>query len=800
MRGSHFITPSGVQPMFVSHPTSQPLPPRTEPTQKEYHLPTAHQERQVAGGSRPRSSTSSSTASVRTVSQSQIGMNRAVSNGGDSHQMTTPRKASTTTASMNSASSSGSTRLTSPPPPMPPPRDMPLPPLPPLPSNSSLPRVGSSSSQASLRQMQERRATAGTSEGQGSTSGLRGLGLGAVSAGATRDPRPRDVSAPAYMNGGLQHRQTSASGDTSTNGQDEQRAKARKMSSPPLGGLFSRRAGKSTTSLNSTSGSSAKVGMSDTPSEFGVLPRPSQQVNSAPLAPPATVRSGSYGTHPSTTNSSLPIGKEKGSIPPLGLGRPSSSYQGARRSEDVSRKMSSSDLPSDFSKVQPRKSSGGLKALFSRNKNKDRSNERKSPSPVPPLPQPTVAPLATKRRASEDMLRSRKIDQGQSRPLQALAPLALHRADFSDTADLTSPDVQSLKSSQASSDQAPARSRTPQPLPSPPTPTPTSAGTASTSAGSAPPSARTQSFESSTKPLPPSVSLHLGDLPRLDLSLGSTFDDLLKSLEFGTKMSPKSPKKASPFTPVRPNMHGRRRSRSFSEFSHSSSGKSLLSREAQESIGRNSRTESNTSLAADVAAYRALDVAPPATEMPPSMPALSLSDHERTLSGASSATGQSPPRTPGSGEDNPVLIHESLSSSSAGLLNNDSAVEGRQMQGPTAPEKSQPGANAEKGKSARPSLLQVAHSQRSTTTILEQEETKTAEEPAQPTIDLSALGLAPSAEIMETKSRRELPKKEQRTRQIRLPRKSRKVQSQYTAGELATEMKRILIACVPPGV
>lgn len=175
------------------------------------------------------------------------------------------------------------------------------------------------------------------------------------------------------------------------------------------------------------------------------------------------------------------------------------------------------------------------------------------------------------------------------------------------------------------------------------------------------------------------------------------------------------------------------------------------------------------------------------------MPALSLSDHERTLSGASSTSGQSPPRTPGSGEDNPVLIHHSVSSSSAGLLISDSGVDVRQTPGAEAPEKAQLAATLEKAKPARPSLLQVAQSQRSTTTILEQEETKTAEDTLKLTSNLSALGLAPSAEILET-SLPAMPLKEQKSRQIRLPRKSRKVQSQYTATELATEMRRILVA------
>jgi hypothetical protein len=125
-------------------------------------------------------------------------------------------------------------------------------------------------------------------------------------------------------------------------------------------------------------------------------------------------------------------------------------------------------------------------------------------------------------------------------------------------------------------------------------------------------------------------------------------------------------------------------------------------------------------------------------------------------------------------------------------LNSDSKVDARQAQSSNALEKANPAVTLEKIKPARPSLLQMAQSQRSTTTILEQEETKTAEDSIKITNNLSALGLAPSAEILET-SVPTVPKKEEKFRQIRLPRKSRKVQSQYTATELAAEMKRILV-------
>jgi hypothetical protein len=59
------------------------------------------------------------------------------------------------------------------------------------------------------------------------------------------------------------------------------------------------------------------------------------------------------------------------------------------------------------------------------------------------------------------------------------------------------------------------------------------------------------------------------------------------------------------------------------------------------------------------------------------------------------------------------------------------------------------------------------------------------------------LGLAPPIEIAMPKTVALPPavqKKEQLgSRQIRLPRKSRAVQSQYTAVELAGEMRRILV-------
>lgn len=792
MRGSHFITPSGVQPMFATAPVSQVLSSKVEEAPHQRTQPTVmdnHGSGSI-GITRPRSSTSSSNLSSRTINQSQIGMSRTASSGESSNHVTTPRKSSgTMPTAVSASSSSGSHRLISPPPPMPPPRDMPLPPLPPMPSAQSLPLVSATSSQSSLGRTAEKQRIVPHEVSEARTSELRGLGLGPVVSSAGRDPRMRDASAPAAMNGMSNRPHQPGSNSIGTGGHEAAKATARKMSSPPLGGLFSKLGGKSSASLNSTSGSSGKIRMTDTPSEFGVLSRGiSQQVDSVPLVGPSSSRSSSYAAESSTAAHSLPVVSGKRDIPAVGIGRPSTSYYGARRSEDVTRQLLSSDISKDASKaVQPRKSSGGLKALFSRNKNKDRPVDKGSPSIVPPAPTYQSAPI-TKRRASEDMLRSRKLD------LKPTEPLRLPVSNRSVTSDSVPSSVSALpprRPSPPDTERTRARSTTPQPASSPPTPT------AVTVARDRSPSEE-PTAKASVQKLPPSISLHLGDLPQLDLSLGSTFDDLMKALDLGSRISPQAGKKASPLSPVKPNMHNRRRSRSFSDYSHSSSGGSLIAGETKSNTTkRKSRVESSASLAADLAAYRTLDVLSPTAEVPPSMLASSISDHDRTLSGASSVSGHSPPTTPVTREEGGVHIYTSQSSSSTDPLSSDSPADALNAKDPHRPENSFLGPTLDRFKPVRPSLLQVAESQRSTTTILEQDEVKPVQDSLKDTSDLSALGLAPPIEISVPEavtSTPAVPKEEQLgPRQIRLPRKSRSVYSQYSAVELAAEMRRILV-------
>lgn len=777
MRGSHFITPASMQPMHAVHIAAQPA----------YGISDA--QKLLAAASPPqRSSASSSSVSTRTASQSDIGPTRSTSSSEQAYNVSTPRKPSFTNGSLvSTSSSSGSARLVSPPPPMPPPRDMPLPPLPSVASNSSVPENGTRAASSSSRYDGERARGA---ERQMSSSTKSGQRAGPESAESTRPvPRNRDVSAPAAMTSVAKEAERRDWHATRNGSQHEVILNPKKMSSPPLGGLFSRKAGKSSSSLSSTGGTASKVRDSDNPSDFGVLPRgPIRQVESVPLAPPATSRNAaSSGSQQPEGPHSLPINNGKRSVPPLGLGRPSTSYLASRRSEEVNRHFSGGESSSDFAKsVQGRKSSGGLRALFSRNKSKDRPEDRKTPSPVPPMPiyLPDTQPLVTRRRASEDMLRTRKVEAGPPRdesiPLSSKPPLRPLPSSISDNvATRPSPSTQSVPLILPE-----GRSRTPQPPPSPPTPT------ASTSQVPAKVETK-QPFQR----LPPTVSLHLGDLPQLDLSLGSTFDSLMKSFEFGTRISPTATQK-SPLSPKRPHMHNRRRSHSLSEYSHSSSGQSLTTRDTSARPNkRESRVNSSASLAADLAAYGAFEIATPRTEVPSSMSSLSISDHARTFSGTSSSLSEhSPPQTPGTNEGDPAAIYNSTSSKSADTLHCDASVEATRVQTLAPLDGSSVLTPQDKTpRAVRPTLLQQAESQRSMAPILEQDEAKVPEPAVKPAESLSALGLGPALEIAKQAPSPLSVTEEKKTRRIRLPRRSRKVQSQYTLIELAEEIRRILV-------
>ncbi|KAJ9125259.1 hypothetical protein QFC22_000214 [Naganishia vaughanmartiniae] len=779
MRGSHFITPTSMQPMHVVRPAG-PAP---------YGISDAH--KLLAAASPPqRPSTSPSSVSTRTVSQSDIGSTRRTSNSEQAYNVTTPRKPSFTNGSLVSASSSsGSTRLTSPPPPMPPPRDMPLPPLPSMSSNSSVQENGTRTGCSSSRYNGERATGV---EMQMTSSESNGHGSRPTAGSARPAPRNRDVSAPAAMTSVAKEAETRDWRTTQNGYQLEVILNPKKMSSPPLGGLFSRKAGKSSSSLNSTGGSATRIRNSDAPSEFGVLSRgTTRQVDSMPLAPPATSRNPVSGENQQMEGQhASPNSNGKHSVPPLGLGRPSTAYLASRRSEEVSRHFSGGESSSDFAKsVQGRKSSGGLRALFSRNKSKDRPDDRKTPSPIPPIPVhlPDTQPLATRRRASEDMLRSRKVQPGPPRhepnPISSNPPVRPLPNSVSDNGITRPPPVIQIATSRLSEGEG--RSTTPQPPPSPPTPT--------AHASQVPASAEPKQLQ--LQRLPPTVSLHLGDLPQLDLSLGSTFDSLMKSFEFGTRISPTATQK-SPLSPKRPHMHSRRRSHSFSEYSHSSSGQSITTRESGARPNkRESNVNSSASLAADLAAYGALELPTPRTEVPPSVSSLSVSDHARTFSGTSSSLSEhSPPRTPGNNEGDPAAIYNSTSSGSADTLHCDASTDSTRVQ--TLALLDGPSSSASQDKTpraVRPSLLQQAESQRSMTPILEQDEAKAPEPTFKRADNLSALGLAPSLEIVTPASLLKSVKEEKKTRRIRLPRNSRKVQSQYTQTELAGEIRRILV-------
>ncbi|KAJ9108791.1 hypothetical protein QFC21_000111 [Naganishia friedmannii] len=777
MRGSHFITPTSMQPMHVIYSGGQP----------PYGMSDA-QKLLAAASPPPQSGASSSNVSTRTVIQSDIGPTRRLSSSEQAHNVTTPRKPSLTNGSLVSASSSSSSaKLTSPPPPMPPPRDIPLPPLPATASNSLIPENGTRTATSSSRYDGERLRGG---ERQMSSSNRNEQASGPIPSGSARPvSRNRDVSAPAAMTSVAKEAERRDWYAAQNGNQHGVVLNPKKMSSPPLGGLFSRKAGKSSSSLNSTGGSAPKVRGSDAPSEFGVLPRgPTKQVESMPLAPPATSRNPlSNENQQQAGPHSMPVSNGKRSVPPLGLGRPSTSYLASRRSEEVNRHFSGGESSSDFAKsVQARKSSGGLRALFSRNKPKDRPDDRKTPSPVAQMPMrlPGTQPLATRRRASEDMLRSRKVEAGPSRhepnSISSKPPLRPLPNSVSDNgATRPSPGTQVVTSRMSE-----GRSNTPQPPPSPPTPTASTSQIPVSAEAKQPP----------LQHLPPTVSLHLGDLPQLDLSLGSTFDSLMKSFEFGTRMSPVATQK-SPLSPKRPHMHSRRRSRSFSEYSHSSSGQSLTTRETSARLNkRESRVNSSASLAADLAAYGALEPPAPRTGVPSSMSSLSVSNHARTFSGTSSSLSEhSPPRTPGTNEGDPATIYNSTSFASADTLHGDASTDSTRV--PNAPLDG-PSLSTSQDKTpraVRPSLLQHAESQRSMTPIMEQDEAKFPEQIVKPAESLSALGLAPPLKIAKTVDIPLPVKEEKKTRRIRLPRRSRMVESQYTLIELTEEIRRILV-------
>lgn len=234
----------------------------------------------------------------------------------------------------------------------------------------------------------------------------------------------------------------------------------------------------------------------------------------------------------------------------------------------------------------------------------------------------------------------------------------------------------------------------------------------------------------SISPLPPSLSLHFNELPQLDLSVSNAFDSLLKGLN-GTSPK-KSPRKSGS---MRKSRHSHRRSRSFSSFnkplremSHSSS-QSIASKAAKEEAAKTGTSDEEHA------------------------PSLTLSDHGRTFSGASSSMVDSP-RTPGSGENQAVGIYNASSTS----ISDIPAV-------PALP----PIAELEKKRDNRPRQLQV--------------DTQAAA--------AAVIALAPAIEIKQAapnKPREQLRKR----RPLPLVERSQRIHSQCTQSAIADQMHRLL--------
>lgn len=346
-----------------------------------------------------------------------------------------------------------------------------------------------------------------------------------------------------------------------------------------------------------------------------------------------------------------------------GLSRPVSilNVQSAtsRRSEDSSQrptfvslgKVSSNlglPLLDEKRPVDKKKSSNMLGKLFGRSKGKDKDKAEeitRQPSPVSQnvKPRKSFDMLVPRRRASEDLLRTRVVESFPDPDIaskhtltpEPIKPRILTK-DKSPKAIIKDLPESSLTSLTVS----PLTRETP--------PLPQDDGSEFSddddcaSEGTAVPR--------SVSPLPPSLSLHFIDHPQLDLSMSSAFDTLLKGLHGSTSPKKGSPTKGSPKNGSPRKLRStHRRSRSFSSFnnplrelSHSST-QSLASKVKEEpkpKVGGSSGSEE---------------------EHPPS---LTMSDHGRTFSGASSSmVDSSPPRTPRSNENQTIAIYSTSQSS-----------------------------------------------------------------------------------------------------------------------------------------
>lgn len=437
-----------------------------------------------------------------------------------------------------------------------------------------------------------------------------------------------------------------------------------------------------------------------------------------------------------------------------------------RRSEDPGSLMGRGGPTVESSKpvVQPRKSSGGLRGLFSRNK---KDKVVKNPTPAPQaIPTDFGPPMVPKRRASEDMLRSkRQHDEMSTLPARKTATPepGIFVRRVTEPLQSRQPPESTPRQEQHTSPLAASREREPSVT------SPASSKTLD--------SAESNSTIREVSTLPPVLTLPLPQLPTLDFSLGSTFDSMFKSLD--GKVSP-AEVSANP-------LHSRRRSRSFSEFS-----KPVLSPPLGASVSRLPTVESNASLVADLMAYSQLETVRKLENSEPNVPSLA-SDHGRTTSSASSQMmDNSPPRTPGSAENAQVNIAGSSSScsidgmhASGSVDSADLAIVGKAWTN-TIADKTQ--------KTVRPRLLQLAETNSSSATIVEQDESgseagRSAFSPPQ------TATLEPSLDIVKPVTVEDRPAQPQvvsKIRKIPLRRRARPLSSKVDNLSLADNLRRIL--------
>ena len=447
-----------------------------------------------------------------------------------------------------------------------------------------------------------------------------------------------------------------------------------------------------------------------------------------------------------------------------------SSHNG-RRSEDPGTLMGRGTDAQTKPVVQPRKSSGGLRGLFSRSKkDKDKDKDVKKPAPATIAPPEDFAPsTGPRRRASEDMLRTRRQHDERSLPVRQTA--TPEPGQF--TRRVTEP----LAPRQPPDSIGPSR-----PVMSPAT----SGSPGRQSSVKSPVSSQTlesadsRSTVTEISNLPPVLSLPLPQLPTLDFSLGSTFDSMFNSLD--GKVSP-AEQSANP-------MQSRRRSRSFSEFS-----KPILSPPLPVTISNLPSVKSNASLVADLVAYSKLDTVEAGNSSDPALPSLS-SEHGRTTSSASSQImDNSPPRTPGSTETGQVNIAGSGSScsidgmhASTSVESADLAIVGKAWTNSATVDKNQ--------KSVRPRLLQLAENNSSSATIVEQDESgseagakSVLSPPVTATLEPSLEVVKPVVVAIPVPAG---PLVVSKVRKIPLRRKSRLVSSELDNMSLADNLRRIL--------